>query len=136
MQKTVRIRNDQSELPKVNQLVEELCEEAGLGMDLVMKLQLVLEEAVSNVIFYAYDTLQEEAVEVSLRYEAGCVSIEVSDRGKPFDPTAKEDPDITLAAEDRPIGGLGIFLVKQIMDEVLYERRGEVNRLTMRKRIN
>ena len=137
MQEVLNIRNDIQSLPLVNEWIEQCCEEAGLGLDWVMKFQLVIEEMVSNVIFYAYDPQQQEAaIELRFTWEAGTVSILLRDWGKAFDPTAKEDPDITLSAEDRPIGGLGIFMVKQLMDEVRYERIGSSNLLTLQKRIN
>ena len=137
MQQVLNIRNDIQSLPLVNEWIEQCCEEAGLGLDWVMKFQLVIEEMVSNVIFYAYDPQQQEAaIELRFTWEAGTVSILLRDWGKPFDPTAKEDPDITLWAEDRPIGGLGIFMVKQLMDEVRYERVGSSKLLTLQKRIN
>ncbi len=137
MQQVLNIRNDIQSLPLVNEWIEQCCEEAGLGLDWVMKFQLVIEEMVSNVIFYAYDSQQQEAaIELRFTWEAGTVSILLRDWGKPFDPTAKEDPDITLSADDRPIGGLGIFMVKQLMDEVRYERVGSSNLLTLQKRIN
>ena len=137
MQQVLNIRNDIQSLPLVNEWIEQCCEEAGLGLDWVMKFQLVIEEMVSNVIFYAYDSQQQEAaIELRFTWEAGTVSILLRDWGKPFDPTAKEDPDITLSVDDRPIGGLGIFMVKQLMDEVHYERVGSSNLLTLQKRIN
>ena len=137
MQQVLNIRNDIQSLPLVNEWIEQCCEEAGLGLDWVMKFQLVIEEMVSNVIFYAYDSQQQEAaIELRFTWEAGTVSILLRDWGKPFDPTAKEDPDITLSVEDRPIGGLGIFMVKQLMDEGRYERVGSSNLLTLQKRIN
>ena len=137
MQQVLNIRNDIQSLPLVNEWIEQCCEEAGLGLDWVMKFQLVIEEMVSNVIFYAYDSQQQEAaIELRFTWEAGTVSILLRDWGKPFDQTAKEDPDITLSADERPIGGLGIFMVKQWMDEVRYERVGSSNLLTLQKRIN
>lgn len=137
MQQVLNIRNDIQSLPLVNEWIEQCCEEVGLGPDLVMKFQLVIEEMVSNVIFYAYDPQQQDAaIELRFTWEAGVVSILLRDWGKPFDPTAKEDPDITLSAEERPIGGLGIFLVKQLMDEVHYDRIGSENRLILQKKIN
>ena len=136
MHQVLNIRNDIQSLPLVNEWIEQCCEEAGLGLDWVMKFQLVIEEMVSNVIFYAYDSQQQEAaIELRFTWEAGTVSILLRDWGKPFDPTAKEDPDITLSVDDRPIGGLGIFMVKQLMDEVRYERVGSSNLLTLQKRI-
>ena len=134
MQKVLRISNDISNLSLVNRFLEETGEAFGWSADWMMKLLLVMEEAVSNVIFYAYD--KEGYIHITLTYESGLLSVTISDRGKAFDPTAKEDPDITLSAEERPIGGLGIFLIKQIMDEVVYKREGGENILVMTKNLD
>lgn len=136
MQKTLRIKNDTSELSVMNRFLEEAGEELGLSTPFMMSLNLVLEEAVSNIIFYAYVGQEvKDAVDISLLLEGGILTVIVRDHGIPFDPTAKEDPDITLSAEERPIGGLGIFLIKKIMDEVSYRREDGQNVFIMKKRI-
>ena len=135
MQKVLCIKNDIHELNTLTQFLEEVGDELGLSPGLVMNLNLVLEEAVSNIIFYAYpkDTVVEEAV--TLTCEQDELLICLKDHGIAFDPTQKEDPDLTLSAEERPIGGLGIFLIRQLMDEVTYRREGDCNLFTMKKRI-
>lgn len=125
-----------SELSLVNQFLEEAGEELGLNSSSVMSLTLVMEEAVSNVIFYAYHNESEvQTIEISLLFEKGVLTITLADTGPAFDPTAKKDPDITLSTEDRPIGGLGIFLIKKMMDKVSYRREGGRNVFIMRKKI-
>ena len=121
MQKTLRIKNDIHELSMMNQFLEEAGEELGLSTAFMMSLNLVMEEAVSNIIFYAYKGDVEDAVDISLVREGGELIVTLIDHGIAFDPTLRKDPDITLSAEDRPIGGLGIFLIKKIMDEVSYQ---------------
>ena len=137
MQKTLLLKNDIHELSTMNQFLEEAGEEMGLGPALVMSLNLVMEEAVSNIIFYAYekDSVVEDAVDITMTLEDNILSIVLKDHGVAFDPTAKEDPDITLSAEDRQIGGLGIFLIKKIMDDVSYERTEGQNIFIMKKNI-
>ena len=137
MQKVLCIKNDIHELCSLTQFLEEVGDELGLSPSLVMNLNLVLEEAVSNIIFYAYpqDAVVEEAVILTFTCEHGELSICLKDHGIAFDPTQKEDPDLTLSAEERPIGGLGIFLIRQLMDEVTYRREGDCNLFTMKKRI-
>lgn len=136
MQKTLRIKNDIGQLSVVSQFLEETGEELGLSTAFVMSLNLVLEEAVSNIIFYAYAGKNEEdGVDITLTLEQGMLTAVVRDHGIPFDPTSREDPDIMLAVEERPIGGLGIFLIKKIMDEVSYHREDGQNIFVMRKRI-
>ena len=135
MQKTLRIKNDIHELSMMNQFLEEAGEELGLSTAFMMSLNLVMEEAVSNIIFYAYKGDVEDAVDISLVREGGELIVTLIDHGISFDPTLRKAPDITLSAEDRPIGGLGIFLIKKIMDEVSYQRVDERNVFIMKKKI-
>lgn len=135
MQKTLRIKNDIHELSMMNQFLEEAGEELGLSTAFMMSLNLVMEEAVSNIIFYAYKGDVEDAVDISLVREGGELIVTLIDHGIAFDPTLRKDPDITLSAKDRPIGGLGIFLIKKIMDEVSYQRVDERNVFIMKKKI-
>ncbi len=105
---------------------------------LEFKVRLSVEEVVENVVRYAYaegtDGFLE--VEVALTTDSPQVlRITLKDGGLPFDPLTKEDPDITLSAEEREIGGLGIFLCKQLMDNLQYHREGECNVLVMEKNI-
>ena len=89
-----------------------------------------------SVIFYAYEKGQTDRIKITFRLNGTQLTLVVADQGRPYDPTQKEDPDIKLSAEDRPIGGLGIFLIKQIMDEVSYQRKGNQNLLKMVKHWN
>ncbi|MBO5237979.1 MAG: ATP-binding protein [Lachnospiraceae bacterium] len=104
-----------------------------------MQIALTIEELFVNVANYAYPgivggcdfSLQAEGEE-GMEHR-GYIVIEMRDKGIPFDPLAKEDPDITLSAEERKIGGLGIFMAKQIMDEIDYQREGNENVMKMKK---
>ncbi len=100
-----------------------------------MNINLALEEAVSNVIFYAFDDEKEHDIKIVISLENKNLSIEIIDDGKPFDPTARKQPDVSLPAEDRPIGGLGIFLIRKMMDNVTYNRHNNLNTLTLLKNI-
>ena len=106
-------------------------------MMLSFNLNLVLEEAVTNVIMYAYPQDEEHTMTLKAWTEDGKLTFQLSDQGKPFNPI-KEAPqvDTTLSAEERDIGGLGIFLIQQMMDEVEYEYKDNSNVLTMKKNIN
>ena len=135
MRKELRIKNQVSELEKVAQFVEEIGEELGLNMELQMNLNLVMEEMVSNVIFYAYPEGEDAEIELLAKSDGKELTFVLSDQGKEFDPTAKEyaNPDINPA--DREIGGMGIFIVKNIMNKVTYQRLEGRNLLTMTKGI-
>ena len=121
------MRNDIQQIPTLAEWVETLPVPAELNMPI----NLALEEAVTNVMLYAYpDGPGRVLVEF-----APPMTFTITDGGIPFDPTQKEDADISLSAEERPIGGLGIFLVRQIMDEVRYERKDNKNILTLVKNL-
>lgn len=114
--------------------VEEELDRLDCPMKSVMQITVCVEEMFVNVAHYAYGNETGE-VTLSIDGNAREVTITLTDRGVPFDPLAKDDPDITLSAEDRKIGGLGIFMVKKSMNEVFYERKNGMNIFTMKKEI-
>ena len=128
MKKKIKIKNQLGELERVNQFIEEIGEELGLDMELQMNLNLVMEEMVTNVIFYAYIELEAQCNGKELTFV-------LSDTGREFDPTLKEDADPNVNPIDREIGGMGIFIVKNIMNKVTYQRLEGKNLLTMQKNI-
>lgn len=133
MRKELEIHNEISELNRVAAFVEEVGEELQLTPELVFNLNLVLEEAVSNIIYYAYPKQVEHEIVVQAELMDKSLVFTLTDSGKPFDPTQAEDADITLSGEERQIGGLGIFLIKQIMNEVEYQRVEGKNVFTLKK---
>lgn len=135
MKEEIIISNHVDELPILAEKIEELADQWGLAMPLAMNINLALEEAVSNVIFYAFDDEKEHDIKIVISLENKNLSIEIIDDGKAFDPTARKQPDVSLPAEDRPIGGLGIFLIKKMMDNVTYTRHNNLNTLTLLKNI-
>lgn len=135
MKKEIQIKNQVDELARVNQFIEEIGEELGLDMELQMNLNLVMEEMVSNIIFYAYPKEKEATIELLAECDGKELTFVLSDRGKEFDPTMKEDADPNINPMDREIGGMGIYIVKNIMNEVTYQRLEGKNLLTMKKEI-
>jgi anti-sigma regulatory factor (Ser/Thr protein kinase) len=134
IQRSITLPNDIATITQLSELVETVCEEKGLDMALTMNLNLALEEAVVNVMSYAYPDSQGD-VKVDIMIDDQKVVSTLTDSGIPFDSTQKGDVDTTLPAEERPIGGLGIHLVKQIMDKVSYQYVGNQNILTLEKNI-
>lgn len=122
------------ELDRVSAFVEEELEQADCGMRAQMQIAVALEEMFVNVAHYAYAD-GKGSVEVGVGVTDGVAAIRLTDSGMPFDPLAKADPDIRLKAEERGIGGLGIFMVKKTMDDVKYERVDGRNVFTMFKKI-
>lgn len=133
MEKEITLNNDLSEISRLEAFVEELGAELELAPDLVMNINLALEEAVVNVIMYAYPSEQHRSIMLKVGYSGQQLMFLLTDEGRSFDPTQAGQPDIDLPLEERPIGGLGIFLIRQIMNEVSYQRIGEMNQLTMKK---
>lgn len=114
--------------------VEEELQKVDCPLKTVMQITVCLEEMYVNVAHYAYGGNEGE-VTLTTDYNDGLFSITLTDEGMPFDPLKKEDPDITLSAEERNIGGLGIYMVKKSMDEVSYVRQNNKNIFTMKKEI-
>ena len=135
MKRSLTLPNDVQTIPQLAEFVEGVGEELGLEMDDTMSLNLALEEAVVNVMTYAYPKGTNGTVQIDAEANDQRLKFVITDQGSPFDPTAKEDADITLSVEDRPIGGLGIFLVRQLMDSINYERVNGSNVLTLRKKL-
>ena len=133
MKKEIKIKNQVGELEKVNAFIEEIGDELQLDMELLMNLNLVMEEMVSNVIFYAYPEGKTADIELSAECSGHTLTFVLSDKGREFDPTMKEDIDTGTDPADRELGGLGIYIVKNIMNEVTYQRLEGKNLLTMKK---
>ena len=127
------LHNDVEQIALLPEFVEAVAGEAQLDHEAIFNLNLALEEAVSNVILYAYPEGTDNVVDIDATVDGKRVSFVITDSGKPFDPSAKEDVDINAEMAERPIGGLGIHLVRTIMDTVSYERKGEKNILTISK---
>lgn len=136
MEKSIILTNDISEVSKLYEFVEEIGNEFSLTPDVVFNLNLVLEEAVVNVINYAYPKEEHQSIYLSATLHEGTIVLILTDTGKEFDPTMAPDVDITLSADEREIGGLGIFLIRQIMNEVKYERIDGKNVLTLEKKLD
>ena len=118
----------------VQDFVNAVLEEHDCGMKAQMQIEIAVEELFVNIAHYAYPNGKGEA-EISVGVEDGVASITFRDTGIPYDPLAKEDPDVKLKAEDRSIGGLGIYMVKKSMDEMRYRYEDGHNVLTIRKTI-
>ena len=123
-------------LDMVTDFVEGHLEEYGCPMNAQIQVALAVEEIFVNIALYAYNpNVGPATIRVEVHEEPMEVVITFMDKGKPYDPLAKEDPDITLSVEEREVGGLGIFMVKQAMDDVRYEYSDGRNILTIIKRL-
>lgn len=121
-------------LPQVINFVDEQLEAADCPMKIQMQIDIAVEEIFVNIAHYAYNPdVGTAKVRVEVLGEPPAVDITFIDNGIPYDPLAKADPDVTLSAEERQIGGLGIFMVKKSMDDVKYEYLDGHNILTLKK---
>lgn len=135
MRKELKLKNQVDELQRLNLFIEEICGELGLDMQLQLDLNLVLEEVVSNVIYYAYPEGTIADIELHAEYDGKELTFVLSDQGIYFDPTLKDDLDTDVNPMNRNLGGMGIYIVKNIMNEVTYQRLEGRNLLTMKKEI-
>ena len=116
------------------EFVDEILEEYGCKRSVQMEIEVAVDELFSNIAHYAYDTKTGNAtVQVDVTEDPLTVEITFVDSGKPYDPLAKADPDTTQSIEERPIGGMGILIVKKSMDAVDYEYKDGKNILTIKK---
>ena len=127
------LRNSVDQLAQLPPFIEKAIASSKLDPVVTGSINLALEEAVANVIMYAYPEGTEGEVGLDASVGEHSLTFTITDRGKAFDPTAKEEVDINQSLEDRPIGGLGIHIIRQIMDSVRYERIGDRNILYLTK---
>lgn len=128
------IADARKEGPAALDRLEALCRAAGLAEPVVLELRLVAEEVVTNVAKYGYAPGAAAAMEVRVSMDDDAVSLEFRDSGEPFDPLSQPPPDLDAPLEERPVGGLGLTLVRALVEEARYAREGPVNVLRLVKR--
>jgi serine/threonine-protein kinase RsbW len=121
-------------LDEIREFVGDIARHSGFGDKDVYNIQLAADEAASNIIEHAYEGVNDGMLEVSCGMRDGSIMIMMVDHGESFDPSAIPMPDLKADLSERKIGGLGIFLMRKLMDEVHYEVRKTGNVLTMTKR--
>ena len=121
-------------LTLATEFIEAFLEKVDHSMKAMMQINIAIDEIFTNIASYAYSFgIGKVKLKVKMSDDPYAVVITFIDNGIPYDPLAKEDPDVTLSAEDRQIGGLGIFMAKKLMDEITYEHRDGKNILVMKK---
>ena len=128
-----RIANTFEDLSAAMQECTDALDQAGIPPDAVFAANLVLEELITNTIKYGYDEEGPREIAFLVAADGEKMTIEIIDDGHPFDPFHQEPPDLTLPIEERPIGGLGLHLVKNTMDEYVYRRESEKNIVRLSK---
>ncbi len=136
LNETLTLTNDVHQVPELNNFVKTVADRLNLDSSLSSQLMLSVEEAVVNVMNYAYPIGTQGDISVEAQATEQWLKFIITDEGKAFDPTQGGNADTTLSAEERPIGGLGILLVQSLMDSINYERIDGKNVLTLKKKIS
>ena len=125
---------ERENIPAIIAFVEQELDQLGCSFRTKMQINIAIDELYSNIAQYAYDRdCGQVTVTIDTEQNPPAVTITFQDDGKPFNPLERKDPDVTLSAKERSIGGLGIYLVKKSMDDVRYEYKDGKNTLTIRK---
>jgi serine/threonine-protein kinase RsbW len=131
----IALKNDLGEIPRLADELQAFAAANHLSDGTLFAVNLALEELVTNTISYGFSDGREHVITISLHLEGPDFHLRVEDDAAAFDPLAHEVPDLNTPIEDRPIGGLGVHLVRTLMDDVRYARVGSRNVLSMRKRV-
>ena len=130
---SVTLINDQSEVERLSRLVDAFGEAQGVPPEILLNVNLALDEVITNIIRYAHGDGRQHPIDVRLAIESGVLTAQVEDDGRPFNPLDVPVPDLNASLDERPIGGLGIHLVRTMMTSVEYRRENGRNVLIMKK---
>ena len=134
-QLTLNIVNDRTEIRSLRNSFDVFASENLLAGSVRRDVQLALDELVTNLIDYGYSDSEEHTIKVELNIDENRLTIEIEDDAEAYNILERDDPDISKSIEEKPIGGLGIYLVKQLMSDVKYERTDGKNRVTLIKKL-
>lgn len=133
--RAMRVNGSPEGIPEVVVAFERFSAENGIGDAVRRPIQVVLDELLSNTVRCGRVPGKELTIDVDFRLDDGMLRVGLADDGVPFDPLGREAPDTTLGLEDRPVGGLGILLVRSLVDEISYGSEGGRNRVRLGKRL-
>lgn len=131
----ISLRNELVEVDQVAEAVEGFAREHGFTAPVCMAVSLSLHEHLTNVVTHGSEPGRQHAIQVHLAVANRQVEVEVRDDGRPFDPLSRPDPDTSLPLDEKPVGGLGVFLLRRLMDGVDYRHEDGLNVLRMTKRL-
>ena len=135
MKTRVTLRNEIAEVQWLKKRLTEYGQSLQLADELIQDVNLALEEAVSNIIFYGYEDAQAHQIEVAIEVADDTLVLEITDDGKAFNLLDTPEPDLNVPFEEREIGGMGIYLIRTLMDDITYRTKQGKNILVMRKQI-
>ncbi len=125
--------NDLREIGAAAEKIDAFCEAQGISAQIAYAVNLSIDEILTNTISYGYDDDAEHRIDLTFRVDGETLVVVIVDDGGPFDSSTEREPDVDATLEERALGGLGIFLVQQMMDEMTYERADDRNVITLRK---
>ena len=135
MSKNILINNNLSEIERLSKAVAELGKKHNLSSEVIYDVRLALEEVVSNIIKYGFEDNYEHQISIEMNLQGETVTIKIKDDGKPFNPLEVKNANLEKPFDEREIGGMGIYIVRQLMDELRYNREKDNNVLLLRKYI-
>lgn len=133
-QLAIPLKNQISEIIRVHEIIEQLSQKRGWDTSLQFDLNLALEEVLANVVLYGYDDAKEHDILIRVSIGAEELTMEIEDDGHAFNPLDQPAPDLARPLEERQAGGLGIFLIRKVIDQVEYRRENGKNILTLKKK--
>ena len=131
--KEIILENKLSEIRRISEITEKFCESNNLPMRILFDVNLSLDELLTNIVHYGFDDEKEHSIIVKLSLSKNILEITIEDDGKAFNPLNAEPPNLDQSIEDKPIGGLGIYLVKSLMTDINYKRVKNKNILVLTK---
>jgi len=131
----ITITNAASELERVSALADDFATANRLSSDLIADLHVALDEVLTNIINYGYTDNRRHEISIQLNVEDGALVGKIEDDGRPFDPLKLPEPDVKAPLRERCVGGVGIHLVRKLMNEVSYRRVADRNRLEFKKHL-
>jgi anti-sigma regulatory factor (Ser/Thr protein kinase) len=129
------LKSNLSELDRLCEHLDDLGQTLGLSKRCIFEINLALDELFTNIISYGFEDDEEHVIQITITPQNETLCMCIEDDGVPFNPAEAQEPDLECTVEDCKIGGLGIHLIRNLMDEVCYERCGETNKLTLKKNI-
>ena len=131
----VELKNQLSEIERLARIVDDFGRRHQIEVQIIYTMKLALDEILTNIISYAYDDAREHIIVIRLSLDQEKWTVEVEDDGRPFNPLNAPEPDTKQLLGERPIGGLGIHLVRKLIDELEYRRQNDRNILVMRLKV-
>ncbi len=132
----LKLANELGELERIKSALDELCDDFNITPKIGLEINLALEEAFTNIVNYAFRDEEKHSIELLIVADFQKLVMTLVDDGIAYDPTQNKEPQLDLPVHDRPVGGLGVFLIKKLMDGVEYRREAGKNHLILTKHLS